>query len=199
MFRRVTAEPTDIEERILDAARDVFAELGVRKTRMGHVAEAAGCARATLYRYFETKEALVAAYAVRELGRASRLVVERVSRLTRLGDRLTEALAASIEIVRDTPAIRPFLDPDAQGLTFSLPSHAPSMGPPLLATLLSVVADHDGTERLREDLPAGELLEWCVRLVLSLALVPGPERGPRALRGLLGRLVRPAFVVDAEA
>ena len=76
------AERGEVETRILDAAEQVFAREGVRRTRMGHVAEAAGCSRATLYRYFATKEALVSDYALRELeregagtGRAQRLPI----------------------------------------------------------------------------------------------------------------------------
>ena len=42
-------------ERILEAAGEVFASDGIRGARMGKIAEAAGCARATLYRYFASK------------------------------------------------------------------------------------------------------------------------------------------------
>lgn len=184
----------DPTERILDAASTVFAELGVHQTRMGHVAERAGYSRASLYRHFPTKEALVAAFATRELERATSRVVERVAGVRALGDRLIEAVASAVETVRCTPAIKPFLAPDASGVTMTLSVRTPELGPRLSLAMLTLVGDHDGTERLRPDLPPEELLEWMVRVILSLALAPGPARTPDELRAFVGRLVRPAFV-----
>lgn len=184
----------DPVDRILDAAGEVFSEHGVEKSRMGQIADGAACSRATLYRYFATKELLVESYAMRELETMSRLVVARISDEPRLGHRLTEAIAFAIETTRRTPSIRPFLEPSAQGVTLAIPTRAMPMRPTLLAMLLAVATDHDGHESLRDDLPAEELLEWIVRLVLSLSLVPGPERSGKELREFVGRLVRPGFV-----
>jgi AcrR family transcriptional regulator len=188
---------SEIIARILDAAGSVFREHGVAKSRMGHVAAAAECSRATLYRYYPTKETLVAAFAMRELEDMSRRVLGRIESERRLGDRLIEAIALAIEATRETPAIRPFLEPESHELTVSIPTQVFPMGPALLAMLVSVVASHDGSERLRPELPPSEMLEWIVRLVLSLALVPGPARTAAQLRAFIGGLVRPAFVTPA--
>lgn len=55
------AEPTrpDKQQRILDAALRVFAEHGVHGIAVPPIAEEAGVAVGTLYRYFDSKEALV--------------------------------------------------------------------------------------------------------------------------------------------
>ena len=53
-------------ERILDAAGELFAGHGVTGIGMNEIARAAGCSRATLYRYFENREALHRAYVHRE-------------------------------------------------------------------------------------------------------------------------------------
>ncbi len=191
-------EGPEIDARILDAAERVFGELGVQKARMGHVAEAAGCSRATLYRYFPDKDALVTAYALRELDRTSARVMKRLRGRTALGDRIVEAMATAIEAVRSSEAIRPFLAPDALGLALALPARAGAMEPRLGALFGAVLEGHDGTETLRPELPPHEALEWVVRMVLSLALVPGPSRGASALRAFLGRWVRPSLVVPAR-
>ena len=49
-------------ERILAAAGELFARQGPATVGMNDIARAAGCSRATLYRYFENREALHAAY-----------------------------------------------------------------------------------------------------------------------------------------
>lgn len=51
--------PGDKQRRILDAALRVFAEYGVHGTAVPPIAETAGVAVGTLYRYFDSKEALV--------------------------------------------------------------------------------------------------------------------------------------------
>lgn len=60
----------DAEERILDAASALFAERGVAAVGMDDIARAAGCSRATLYRYFANRELLRSAYVLREMSRA---------------------------------------------------------------------------------------------------------------------------------
>lgn len=49
----------DKRERVLEAALDLFTERGFHGTPMPLVAERAGVAAGTIYRYFESKEALV--------------------------------------------------------------------------------------------------------------------------------------------
>jgi len=47
------------QERLLDATDRLVRQLGIKKTSMADVARDAGVARATLYRYFESREALL--------------------------------------------------------------------------------------------------------------------------------------------
>ena len=61
-------------ERILDAAADLFVERGVSRVSMGDVAAAAGCSRATLYRYFADRRELHLAFMHREGRRVGALV-----------------------------------------------------------------------------------------------------------------------------
>ena len=53
-------------DRILDAAGELFAQQEAATVGMHEIASAAGCSRATLYRYFENREALHTAYVHRE-------------------------------------------------------------------------------------------------------------------------------------
>ena len=53
-------------DHILDAAARLFAELGLDGPGMAEVARAAGCSRATLYRYFPDRRTLQVAFARRE-------------------------------------------------------------------------------------------------------------------------------------
>jgi AcrR family transcriptional regulator len=53
-------------EQILDAAAQLFADRGVGSPGMEDVARAAGCSRATLYRHYDNKDAVLRAFVQRE-------------------------------------------------------------------------------------------------------------------------------------
>jgi AcrR family transcriptional regulator len=53
---------TDVRDRILDAASDLFYKRGVRAVGVDLVIEKAGVAKASLYRHFSTKDDLIAAF-----------------------------------------------------------------------------------------------------------------------------------------
>ncbi len=64
-------------DRILDAAAELYTQRDPASIGMNEIARAAGCSRATLYRYFENREALRAAYVHREAYRLSREIKHR--------------------------------------------------------------------------------------------------------------------------
>jgi len=66
-------------DRILDAAEQLYTQQDQATVGMNEIARAAGCSRATLYRYFENREALRTAYVHRETRRLSRAIKERIS------------------------------------------------------------------------------------------------------------------------
>ena len=71
---------------------------------MNEIARAAGCSRATLYRYFENREALYTAYVHRETHRLFR-GDGRADRGSRTRERLVEGIIASLRLVRESPAL----------------------------------------------------------------------------------------------
>ena len=114
-------------ERILEGAREVFARDGIRGARMGKIAEAAGCARATLYRYFPNKEAVLHAYMVRVAADFREVLDDRLRNLKSLDDRFVEAVAVSVELIRERDDVAPFFSEEGLGLTWQLASGAAAM------------------------------------------------------------------------
>jgi AcrR family transcriptional regulator len=55
-MRPLTARGQATRDKLVEAARDVFAERGFAGTRMGDISDAAGVAHGTVYTYFDTKE-----------------------------------------------------------------------------------------------------------------------------------------------
>lgn len=62
MATAVAARPAPARERILDTAYELFARRGIRDVGIDEIIDAAGVAKATLYRHFPSKDALVLAF-----------------------------------------------------------------------------------------------------------------------------------------
>ena len=92
-------------DRILDAANDLFARQEAATVGMNEIAAAAGCSRATLYRYFENRDALYTAYVHRESYRQYREMTEQIMSVTDPAERLVEGMMTSLRNVRESPAL----------------------------------------------------------------------------------------------
>jgi TetR/AcrR family transcriptional regulator, regulator of autoinduction and epiphytic fitness len=82
------------QERILDAAVQVFGRVGFKKASMEQLAAAAGLSKQGLYLHFAGKDELVKASMVRYLEEGLRLVEEALAEKAPLRDRLVSALDA---------------------------------------------------------------------------------------------------------
>ncbi len=78
-------------QRILDSARSLYIEYGLRRTTMEDVAKKAGMGRATLYRRFSEKDQLFKAVIFRELQRHLVILEDAIKDKTSALDALLEA------------------------------------------------------------------------------------------------------------
>jgi AcrR family transcriptional regulator len=92
-------------DRILDAAADLFATQGAASVGMNEIASAAGCSRATLYRYFENREALHTAFVNREAYRLNDELGNAVRDVADPGERLVRGITTALRMVRNNPAL----------------------------------------------------------------------------------------------
>ena len=72
---------------------------------MNEIARAAGCSRATLYRYFENREALQTAYVHRETRRLGRAIRKQIDGIEDPRERLIASITATLAMVRESPAL----------------------------------------------------------------------------------------------
>jgi AcrR family transcriptional regulator len=175
-----TAPPTlrdRVASAILEAAASVLARPGGEQASMNDVAVAAGLARATVYRYFPNRQALLdelARLAVREAGdrlRDARLddvaVDEALARAVRalvaVGDRL---------VILERERIRP--DPD-------------ELERAVVDPLRRLFERGGSAGEIRADVPASSLSESLVGLVVSV-LRSAPSLGVEATTALVTSL-----------
>lgn len=181
-------------DRILDAARGVFARDGIRGARMGKIAEAAGCARATLYRYFPNKEALLHAYMVHVAKDFEEILEEKLRGIRSLGDRLVEAVAVSVELIREREEVAPFFNEEGLGLTAQLTSNAAAMREHLVRQIERESCSDRIEGTLRSDVSAEEAAEWVTRTILSFSLLPAEAHSGASLRKYLCKMLIPSLI-----
>ncbi|WP_418061389.1 TetR/AcrR family transcriptional regulator [Pimelobacter simplex] len=161
---------TAAEERILDAAGELFADRGVDAVAMGEIAAAAGCSRATLYRYFPDRTVLQRAFVQREAVRVGALVAAD----TAGSGSLTDAVLSALRHVRATPTLAAWFRAGDAGRTAGL-AHDSEV---VAALGLAVVPDP-------------EAAQWLVRVIVSLLTVPGGDEADE--RRLVERFVVPVL------
>jgi AcrR family transcriptional regulator len=169
---------SDAAERILDAAAELFVERGVGAVGMGEVATAAGCSRATLYRYFADRAELHTAFVHREARRVGREVAAAVEGTDDPSALVTGAVLHAVRLVRETPALAAwFADGDAARTAALAQSSAV-----IEALGTTVVADPEDAR-------------WLVRVILSLLTVPGRDAADE--QALVERYVAPRVTSEA--
>jgi AcrR family transcriptional regulator len=182
--------PADAQAgRILDGALRALARYGVAKLTLDDVAREAGCSRATLYRYFPGKTALLHAVLQSETARLTAGLDAALAEVTTLG----EALAAV-----GTYGAREFAGHEALQFLLAhepgtiLPHLCSGPGGRLLDRLAGVVGPH--LCRFLPPLEARRTGEWLARIVLSYGCTPPPGQSPARSEAAVEAVVR-EFVV----
>ncbi len=168
-------------DQLLDAAGELFAERGVAAVGMADVAAAAGCSRATLYRYFESREALRTAFVHRETWRIGASVAEQIAGLDDPGLRLVEAITTALRLVRDDPILAAWFTTGDSGTTARLAQSSEVIAA-LTTGLLGDLSEPVARRRAR----------WVVRIIVSLLTDPEPD--PAEERTLIEQFVVPVVV-----
>lgn len=162
-------------ERILDAAGELFVERGVDKPGMDEVARAAGCSRATLYRYFENRQALIYAFAHREARLITKQVAQATTDVSDPRSRVVEAVIACLAAVRERPHLAAWYTGDSTLLREVLHD-----SPIIRGVAQSYLAsDPDAIDP--------DLADWVLRIILSFLTSPGDDK--EAERRLLERFL----------
>jgi AcrR family transcriptional regulator len=178
-------------DKILEAAARAYADLGVSRTRMGHIAQYAGCSRGTLYRYFKTRSELDLAY----INRSARLLSAHLKpELAEIKDpcrRMVEGILRAVQEVRNSPGMSAWFDPHASGRTARI-SHDSRVINTLSIAFVEHVLGLDHHDRASE-----EQGRWLVRVVVSLLTMPGESTEEE--RTLVERFIAPGLMDGARA
>lgn len=162
--------PADATSTILDAALAEFERVGIRRARVEDVARIAGVGRATVYRRFADKDALVAAALLRKFEAFMEQLDQVMTAQATLEDSLVEGFVALRRFTRDDPLLSRLLAVEPETVLPFLTIDAA----PVMATAREYLAhtirtaDRDLPEGVDVDVAA----EMAVRLMHSLIATP---------------------------
>jgi AcrR family transcriptional regulator len=154
-------------DRILDAAEELYTRRDQASIGMNEIARAAGCSRATLYRYFENREALRTAYVHREARRLGRAIADEIGAVGDPRERLVASVTAALRMVRESPALSAWFATSRPPIGGELAGHSEVITGLAAAFVGSLgPEDSDVVERRAR---------WVVRVLTSLLMYPGRD------------------------
>ncbi|MFJ8950466.1 TetR/AcrR family transcriptional regulator [Streptomyces sp. NPDC102381] len=174
-FSESTVEADDTDDvavRLLDAAYEQFCRMGIKRSTMADVARLAGVSRITVYRRFDTKEALVEHVVRREFRRYFEQFATEIRGADTAADRVVLGFVSSLRAIRHNRLIGGLMavEPDSV-----VPSITTDGGRTQYVVQQFVAA------RLREEQQAGQVAEtvdvdvvaeMMVRVCTSFLVVP---------------------------
>ena len=162
--------PSDSTTAILDAGLAEFERVGIRRARVEDVARQAGIGRATLYRRFADKDALVAAALMRKFELFMAQLDEVMAAQATLEDSLVEGFVALRRFTRDDPLLSRLLAVEPETV---LPFLTVEAGPVLAIGRDYLVRTIRAAGReLPDGVDAEVAAEMAVRLMHSLIATP---------------------------
>ena len=154
-------------DRILDAAGELFATRGVAAVGMHEIANAAGCSRATLYRYFDNRETLRTAYVNRETNRLNQQIIEEITGIDDPRHRLIAGVMGALRLVRQGPALAAWFATNEAPVGGAIAEQSELVQALTAAFLISLGSDEPGVVARRA--------RWLVRVMTSLLIFPGAD------------------------
>lgn len=167
-----TETRTDKRTQLLDAAVRCFVAEGITRTTMEDIVREAGAGKATLYRYFANKDAVVDALVERERVRFDRLLRDAAAAAVDGGDAVEAAFLAGLGFLRSHPMLTKSLAEEPDRLLPYLTVRSGPIAETGLAVFCDLVASGVASGALRPHLHVGWTAETLFRLLLSFFTIP---------------------------
>jgi AcrR family transcriptional regulator len=185
-------DPVDI---ILDAARRCYLERGISATGMQEVADTAGVARSTVYRYFPGRDDLLVATIKGEMEQLNARLRKRLAKYPHPADQVVEGMIVAIKEVPRRPLLRAVFasDEDSRARRAIWSSDViVRFGEELMDHVIRPARD---AGLLQDAVRAEVLVEWVYRLLLSFLTLPSNwVRTDAQLRATLHALLVPVLL-----
>ncbi len=186
--------------RLVDAAERCFKRYGVAKTTVEDVAVQASVSRATVYRYFDGRDALILGVLQRESRRFLKRLRRHMEDQPTMADAIVEGAMFTLDHVRRDANLGMLFTPETVGLTTHVegaPEALFSMAEEIMQPLFER-SEKTGELRAGMDLP--DAAEFMLRMIVSLLTVKPPvERSQDEQRGFLRGFLLPPLLEESPS
>jgi TetR/AcrR family transcriptional regulator len=191
----MTEPRPDTGNTIIDAARRCYLARGISATGMKEVADCAGVARSTVYRYFPGRDDLLVATIKGEMEQLNARLRKRLAKYPNPADQVVEGMIVAIKEVPRRPLLRAVFaseeDSRARRAIWSSDVIV-RFGEELMDHVISPARD---AGLLQDAVRPEVLVEWVYRLLLSFLTLPSNwVRSDAQLRATLHALLVPVLL-----
>jgi len=188
-----------VRERLLDAAEGCLEQFGPQKTSMEDVARAAGMSRATVYRYFENRDALLLGVASRQSSALAAEAINYLAQFNTISDWMVEGLLFTLREIPRRPVFASLvtsLDSRASGSLFLGSTGLVQIG---VNVLQPIFANAKAQGLLRDDVDPEMLVEWLLRMLWTYLNAPSQvATDEEGMRKLFRMMLIPAVLKDSS-
>jgi len=188
-----------VRERLLDAAEGCLEQFGPQKTSMEDVARAAGMSRATVYRYFENRDALLRGVASRQAASLATEAMAFLPQFNTISDWLVEGCLFTLREIPKRPVFASLvtsLDSSAASKLLLGSSGMIQIG---VNVLRPMFANARQQGLLREDVDIDMLIEWLLRVLWTYLNAPSQvATDEESMRKLFHMMLIPAVLKDSS-
>lgn len=177
-------------DRLVDVGVGLISNVGARALSLTSVARQAGVARATAYRMFGGRDALVAAIVQRELGLMREKIVEWGADEADVSRRIHKRVVEALRYIREHDALQYVLANEPDVIVGALVTARDSEGPTLIEMIVEATLeelDDDEAAALYPDARGG--VEFMVRTVYCCMLVPQSALSDEQIANLAVRAI----------
>ena len=180
---------------ILDAAVESYLQRGIEKTSMADVANAAGVARSTLYRYFPGRDDLLIAAVHREMLELGDKMHRRLARFPAPADHIVEGLVLALQEIPRRPLLYAVFASDDVSRARRVVWNSPlivQLGNQFMGDVIAPALQQGA---LKDSAAPEVLIEWVYRILLSFLTLPSNFVKTRSqLRATLHALLIPVLL-----
>jgi TetR/AcrR family transcriptional regulator, repressor for uid operon len=194
-------EQADTREQILAAAVAAASTHGVARLSMTDVARTAGISRPTLYRYFDSKQDVLAAALLAETATLVSQVIEAVAPLDDPAEAIEMGILVTLRLAREHPLLDRIVRTEPESLVPLLVAEVDAVGPSVLSVVRQTVEALLSAKVSATGLDAADtrrLADVLTRLLISY-VVNAPDEPPELVASSVSTILALGALTPQES
>ncbi len=194
-----SAEYDEMYQRLTDAAWELARFEGLARLTLNGVARQAGCARSSVYRYFDNKDQLLGAVLQQRVLLLGRELKASLSAYSDPREQLVRGLYLAVQELRNGPSLElvaALLVEDGQAVADIVLDYVADIATDVLS-IDPVFQRARNAGLVRADLSDGDILRWLVTIGLSMFQQGAIDRNPEKELAYLRKMLLPSIFIEA--